>query len=205
MMSAVAVLLAFPAMHFLLQTVWWRTLIGCFLGGLLLIVCRAAFKKRWLSVGFHLGMMFVLIGGWITADYAKEQHLILTDCTYAPHEFRQCLVEGDRVMLHAFEIPTYPNGMPQQYRSHLIFPEGVRTVEVNAPLRRKGWTYYQMSYDCVAGFYGESVYRTMLVARKDPGVAVTFCGYLVLTLSALALAIRETLRRPRPTLTEENV
>ncbi len=54
---------------------------------------------------------------------------------------------GDEVVaLETFTIDRYSNGMPSQYRTTLRFPEGAYELSVNQPLRRKGRTYYQISY-----------------------------------------------------------
>lgn len=193
--SAVAIVLAFPSKRPLLQSPWTNGILLAFLVCLGGVTLRALWRKRWVSALFHLGTMLIVIGGGLTAGYAKEGQLIFTDASYAPLEYRQCLIDGDRVALHSFEVPTYPDGMPKQYITHLVFPEGTRTVSVNAPLRRKGWTYYQMSYQQVEGYYGEPVYNTILTVRKDPGATVTFCGYGTVILAAFLLALRETARR----------
>ena len=101
---------------------------------------------------------------------------------------------GDRVALESFEIETYPNGMPKQYRTRLYFPEGVREVSVNHPLRRKGYTYYQMSYAQAFDPYGRPVWQTILSVRKDPGVPFVFAGYGLLALATLLVAIRSEVR-----------
>ena len=195
--SAAAIVFAFPGTRPYLVGAWTNAILLVFLLVLTATGIQALFKKRWLSTFFHLGAALILIGGGLTASHAKEGHIVFTDALYAPIEYRQCLIDGDRVALHSFEIPTYPNGMPRQYITRLAFPEGLRTVKVNAPLRRKGWTYYQMSYQQVVGDYGEPLLNTILTVRKDPGATITFCGYATLILAAFAMAIRETFRRHR--------
>lgn len=196
-LSAMAIVLAFPATRGLLLTRWTDMAMLALLACLGCTTLRALWRKRWLSALFHLGAALLIVGGGLTAGYAKEGQIIFTDAPYAPPEYRQCLIDGDRVALQAFEMPIYPDGMPQQYITHLIFPEGTRTVSVNAPLRRKGWTYYQMSYQEVEGYYGEVVFNTILTVRKDPGVPFTFSGYGVIILAAFALAIREMVQNTR--------
>lgn len=196
-LSVMAIVLAFPSARTLLQSQWLNGILLALLICLGGITLRALFRKRWLSALFHLGTMAIIIGGGITAGYTKEGQIIFTDASYAPPEYRQCVIDGDRIALHSFEMPTYPDGMPQQYITHLMFPEGMHTVSVNAPLRRKGWTYYQMSYQQVEGYYGEPVFNTILTVRKDPGANITFCGYALLILAAFAQAIRTTIRHQR--------
>lgn len=192
-LSAMAIVLAFPAMRGLLASSWTD---GVMLGLLLLLgelSLDALLRKRWMSALVHLGAALIIVGGGLTAGKAKEGQIVFTDAAYAPPEYRQCIIGGDRVALHSFEMPTYPDGMPKQYITHLIFPEGIRTVSVNAPLRRKGYTYYQMSYQQVEGYYGEPIYNTVLTVRKDPGATFTFWGYGCIVVAAFALAFRESL------------
>lgn len=193
-LSVMAIVLAFPSARSLLHSQWVNGILLALLVCLGYITLRALFRKRWLSALFHLGTMAIIIGGGITAGYTKEGQIIFTDAPYAPPEYRQCIIDGDRVALQSFEMPTYPDGMPKQYITHLIFPEGIQTVSVNAPLRRKGWTYYQMSYQQVEGYYGEPVFNTILTVRKDPGATLTFCGYALIILAAFAQAIHTTMR-----------
>ena len=102
------------------------------------------------------------------------------------------MIGGELVTLDSFTIEKYPNGMPKQYRTVLLFPEGERhEISVNHPLKRKGFTYYQMSYSQGADPYGEPVWVTHLTLRRDPGAPVTFAGYGLLVLAALGLAVRE--------------
>ena len=193
-LSALAILFAFPGTHTFLKTPLTNGILLLLLGVLLFTTGRALINRRWLSALFHCGAGLVIIGGGITAGYAQDGQVLLTDSTYAPPEYRQFLLEGERIALHSFDILTYDNGMPKQYVSRLVFPDGVHEISVNAPLRRKGWTFYQMSYQTQEGPYGEPIFSTVLTLRKDPGVGFTFCGYGTLVLAAILLAIRETCR-----------
>lgn len=192
-LSAMAIVLAFPATRSILTSSWTNGVMLCTFVVVGELVLDALWRKRWISALIHLGVALIIMGAGITAGQTKEGQIVFTDADYAPAEYRQCIVGGERVALHSFEMPTYPDGMPQQYITHLIFPEGTKTVSVNAPLRRKGYTYYQMSYQQVEGYYGEPIYNTILTVRKDPGAKFTFWGYGCVIVAAFALAIRESL------------
>lgn len=194
-LSAWAIVFAFPQTHFLLRTPITNGVLLTFIVVLIATTIRALWLKRWISALFHLGASLVIVGGGITAGYAKEGHVTLIDALDAPIEYRQFMLDDERVALHSFEIATYPDGMPQQYTSRLVFVDGVREVSVNAPLRHKGWTYYQMSYQKVFDPYGNPVLSTLLTVRKDPGVPFTFSGYAILVLAAFLLALRESFMR----------
>jgi hypothetical protein len=192
-----AIVFAFPKTHAWLTSAWSNGALLAILAGLVVTTGAALLNKRWLSALFHCGAAFIIVGGGLTAGYTKEGQVTLTDYTYAPFEYRQFLLEGERIALHSFEVPTYPNGMPRQYISHLVFPEGTKTVSVNHPLKRNGWTFYQMSYQKDPGYYGEPVFSTILTLRKDPGYPYTFCGYGLIIVAAFAFALRETCKRSK--------
>ena len=200
-----AIVFAFPQTHRWLQSTWTNTILLALLAGLVITTLAAGLRKQWISALFHCGAALVIVGGGVTAGYTKEGQVTLTDYAYAPFEYRQFLLEGERISLHSFEVPTYDNGMPRQYISRLLFPEGVKTLSVNAPLRRNGWTFYQMSYQQDPGYYGEPVFSTILTLRKDPGWPYTVCGYGILILAAFAQAIRVTYQRTRAQRLEKTV
>lgn len=193
-LAALAAALAFPRLHGALRsaaayaTLW--ALLAAFVG----VALRALWRRRWLSALFHAGAAAAIVGGGVTAGYAKEWQVGLVDSPIAPPEYRQRVIGGDVVALCAFTIETYPDGMPRQYRTRLLFPEGEREVAVNAPLRRKGFTYYQMSYSKAYDPYGRQVWQTHLTVRRDPGVPITFAGYGAVVLAAALMAVREVRR-----------
>ena len=189
-----SIALAFPRTHWLLRTPLANGIALLLLVAVSVVCLVALWKRRWVSALFHAGAVLVIIGGGLTAGYAQEGELALLDSPIAPTEYRQRVVGGDRVALESFEIETYPNGMPKQYRTRLYFPEGVREVSVNHPLRRKGYTYYQMSYAQAFDPYGRPVWQTILTVRKDPGVPFVFVGYGLLALATLLVAIRSEVR-----------
>ncbi len=190
-LAAVAAALAFPSLHGVLRT-WGANAV---LWGLLLtlaaVAVRAVWRRRWVSALFHAGAAAVIVGGALTAWRAKMWQVGLVDSPLAPPEYRQRMIGGERVTLGSFTIDTYPDGMPRQYRTRLIFPDGEREVSVNRPLRRNGFTYYQMSYSKAYDPYGRQVWQTYLTVRRDPGVPVTFAGYGALALAAVLMAVRE--------------
>ena len=191
LLAATAAVLAFPHLHGVLRSTAPYATLWALLAAFVAVTLRALCRRRWLSALFHAGVAAVIVGGGVTAGYAKEWQVGLVDSPIAPPEYRQRMIDGDLVALSAFIIETYPNGMPRQYRTRLLFPEGEREVAVNAPLRRKGLTYYQMSYSKAYDPYGRQVWQTHLTVRRDPGVPITFMGYGALVLAAAMMAVRE--------------
>lgn len=191
--------LAFPRAQEAALGTWWLYATAWALLAACGAACVAALcRRRWVSAAFHAGAAAVVVGAGLTAGQARNWEIGLVDSPIAPPEYKTWRTEGkpdgDPVELVSFAIDTYGNGMPRQFRTRLRFPEGVREVSVNAPLRRKGLTYYQMSYGRAWDPYGRQVWQTFLRVRKDPGAPVTFAGYGLLAAAALAMAVREARR-----------
>ena len=190
-LAGVSVVLAFESQRGMLQTAECRVVAWGLLGVFAVLMVWALWRRRWVSALFHGGALAVVVGGALTAGYAKQWEMWLVDSPIAPVEYRQRMIQGERVALERFEVESYPNGQPKQYRTTLRFPEGAREIAVNNPLRRKGLTYYQMSYAQGQDPYGEPVWQTMILVRQDPGWPVVFAGYALLVAAAVAMALRE--------------
>ena len=195
-LAAAAAVLAFPGARAALGTPWANGALLALLLALAVCAVAALARRRWLSALFHAGAVAVIVGGGITAGHAETWQVALVDAPaeITPPEYRRTVVDGDVAELRGFAIETYPDGMPRQYRTRLAFPEGERELSVNRPLRRKGVTYYQMSYSQARDPYGRAWWATHLTLRRDPGAPVAFAGYGLLTLAALGMAIREARR-----------
>ena len=191
-LAGLSIALAFPATHPWLNTLPANLLLWGLLLGLAALTLRALLKRRWTSALFHGGFALVIVGGAITAGYAETRDIGLVDSPIAPPELCQADIGGETVSLERFAIETYPgSAMPKQYRSRLRFPDGaVREVSVNRPLRRNGFTIYQMSYTRGWDPYGNEVFQTILTVRRDPGARWVFAGYGVLAAATLLAAIR---------------
>ncbi|MCX5795540.1 MAG: cytochrome c biogenesis protein ResB [Elusimicrobia bacterium] len=86
-------------------------------------------------------------------------------------------------------------GQVKQFRSEVALLEagwvaGRRAIEVNKPLRWKGYTLYQAGYD------PENPGFSSLLVSRDPGVPVVYAGFLLLTAGLLWTFLRTMRRRP---------
>lgn len=83
----------------------------------------------------------------------------------------------------------------KEFKSKLAVIEGdkvvlKKTIEVNSPLRYKGYTFYQASYD------PEENRWTGLQVVKDPGVGIVYIGFVMLMAGVLQmLGIEPFLKR----------
>ena len=191
-LAVISAILAFPDKTWLLTTpvataICWVLLIGSVIAAVWALVCR-----RWTWAFFHAGLACIVVGGALTAAHAEVRDLTLTASEYARAADRQTMVEGDIVTLKSFRIERYPNSMmPKQYYSVVAFPEGEYEISVNHPLRRKGLTYFQHSWDKTQTPYGDIVLWTVLRVRRDIGAPVVFIGYGLIVLGALLRAVWE--------------
>ena len=86
-------------------------------------------------------------------------------------------------------------GRIKQFRSEVAILEGGwiaarRSLEVNNPLRWKGYTLYQAGYD------PENPGFSNLLVSHDPGVPVVYAGFLLLTAGLTWTFLRGMRRRP---------
>jgi cytochrome c biogenesis protein len=75
----------------------------------------------------------------------------------ALYDTREILDLGFVVRCNSFAIDFYPNGMPKEYTSSLTILENgqelfTQEIEVNSPLKHKGITFYQSSYEAYQDF-----------------------------------------------------
>jgi ResB protein required for cytochrome c biosynthesis len=73
-----------------------------------------------------------------------------------------------------FNVAYYPNGAPKDYKSSLaIFEDGkevlTKIIEVNHPLKYKGFTFYQESFGEATDQRGEITLRVRKKRSKEPG------------------------------------
>lgn len=96
------------------------------------------------------------------------------------------------IHLDKFELERYAGSqMPAMYRSEVtVIDTGSRekhsvTIEMNRPLRYKGWSFFQSSYSSSGG---RNV--SILAASKDPGKPIVYIGSILLVIGTAILAIQ---------------
>ena len=113
------------------------------------------------------------------------------------------LVELDfDVTLHKFIMESYDDGSPRRFASDVtVAPregggEVSGTVEVNKPLRYRGWKIYQHDYDAAEGRY------SVLELVRDPWLWAVYAGIFMMLAGAVCLMF---FMAPRPVKEEEAV
>ena len=142
----------------------------------------------------HLGLFLALICGALGAPDVQQLQMTVFDD--APQQ-RAMDKEGYgyewdlSVELHRFTVDYYEDGMPRRFASDISvhLPDGRtidRTVEVNRPLKVKGWKIYQYGYDVQRG--PESRYSVFLLVR-DPWLPGVYLGFFLMLAGALSLIV----------------
>lgn len=121
-------------------------------------------KGKWSRTGVyivHASILFIFFGaaigyfngfkGSVTIPETMERDSIVL---FDSKEIKQL---GFTVRCNSFAIDFYPNGMPKEYTSNLTILENgaeilTRDIEVNGPLKYKGITFYQSSYQPYSDF-----------------------------------------------------
>lgn len=151
----------------MLKSQGWQTRSSAYEQGRII----AAQKGAWSRVGVYIvhASILVIFAGAIVGHFfgfkgsvmipeTKQAAKIYTPETQTPIDL------GFAVRCDMFEIEFYDNGMPKEYRSRLTVLENgkevvVKDIEVNHPLKYRGITFYQSSYEG---------YRDFLITLTDP-------------------------------------
>ncbi|MFV0438963.1 MAG: cytochrome c biogenesis protein ResB [Desulfopila sp.] len=118
----------------------------------------AAQKERWSRIGVyvvHSSILVIFAGAFIGSFFGYKGSVLIpetkaTDTIYS--STTQAPIDlGFTVRCDHFEIEFYENTMPKDYRSRLTVLENgkevlVKDIEVNHPLKYRGVTFYQSSY-----------------------------------------------------------
>jgi len=106
----------------------------------------------------HLSIVLIILGGFIGKIWGFQGHVVIPEgeavnrLEVAGHGESRTL--DFAVQLDKFQILSYPDGTPREYRSELTFIKEGRevfkgTCRVNDPLKYEGLSFYQASYQTV--------------------------------------------------------
>ncbi|NIA04391.1 MAG: cytochrome c biogenesis protein ResB [Proteobacteria bacterium] len=147
-------------------------------------------KGAWSRFGVYLvhsSILIILVGAIIGSptfarkffhapNFAFKGSVMLpegkaTNFVYSSQNGREIPL-GFTVRCDHFDIEYYSNGMPKDYRAKLtVIDHGKvvlqRDIEVNNPLRYKGITFYQASYQPYPSFIVQLTNKKTGVAKKD--------------------------------------
>lgn len=167
-------------------------------------LCRSWQRLHFGSKMLHLAMPIMLCGALTSHLTATSGSMELSAGAQPTHGFftpdNKVAHLPFAVRLDSCEIPRHPKTQqPTDFISHLQIssPDSNNfsaKVSMNRVLRHKGWRIYQTEM---------STHRSVLTVYHDPwGIAITYCGYLLLLIGAMASllhrhgAFRTLLRHP---------
>lgn len=165
------------------------TLLVCLFINLFLFIINR-FSIRTKSPGtiiIHLSIMLILTGGLVGALWGKRGDMGIRegearDSFYT--ETDNVITESGipfKIRLVDFTLETYEQDESQikDFKSLLEIIEGdsvvlSKTIEVNDPLKYKGFAIYQANYN------PEDLAWSGLHIKKDPGIGIVYAGFILL-------------------------
>lgn len=134
---------------------------------------------RWRFMLLHAGLLIALVSGYVGAPDRSE----VTLKVFADND----VYERSDIRLLDFQLDTYDNGSPSEYRAFMEIDGREVTLKVNHPYsRRFGEDIYLTGYDVVAG--ADSDYCVIQIV-KDPWRYGVVSGIVMMILGAVLLFI----------------
>lgn len=173
-----------PDVH--LYSHWWFTLLMAVVAiAAIASVVQGKMWRRPPLLMVHLSVAIILLGGGLTTWTGLHGNLKLM-----PGQPSSLFVDGDRqhhlpfsLTLDQFEVIPYAGtNTPMDFVSHVSIDGQSYEISMNHILRHRGYRFYQADYDTDGS-------STLSVAHDPWGIAVTYCGYLLLLLGLLGLML----------------
>lgn len=164
---------------------WWFIVILAMLG--LGTLARIVNEKMWQRPSLlltHTSILLILLGGGLTTWVGRHGSVKLmpgvATCEFeTEHSGVKQLPFS--ITLDQFEIISYTGTQsPMDFVSHVTVDGERQTISMNNILRHKGYRFYQEDY-------GDDGSSTLSVSHDPWGIAVTYCGYVMLIAGLLWL------------------
>ena len=133
----------------------WRPKATTLDGARLLVAQKFAWSRIGVYV-VHASILIIFAGAIVGHFFGFKGNIMLPETEKSDSVFlagsQQKMPLGFTVQCDSFAIEFYDNGMPKEYRSRLTILEDTKPVltqdiEVNIPLKYRGITFYQSSYE----------------------------------------------------------
>ena len=111
------------------------------------------------------------------------------DRVYALGYLNKTYELGFDLKLIDFRLKKYQgDAKAKSYESEVQFEDQVKVISMNKPLKHKGWTFYQSSFE--EGKEGEEPVVSILSVNRDPGRPLKYTGSLLIVLGIALLFYR---------------
>ncbi len=141
----------------------------------------------------HIGLLMLLIGGSINLLSEQEGSVMLKPG-------KHITLEEYKIILDDFKFIKYNNGAPKDWISTVTVTKGSevliekRDIEVNKPLRFKGYGIFQSRYKIIPTKDGERLYTGLLI-KKEPAYYLNLIALIVMLLGLSITYIHKFLKR----------
>ncbi|MFU8818376.1 MAG: cytochrome c biogenesis protein ResB [Desulfurivibrio sp.] len=146
----------------ILQDAGWKTAARDRDGGTLLFAQKGAWSRLGAYM-IHTSILFIFLGALVGSTFGYKASIFFPEGETVGHVFdrntQKPIPLGFELHCESFEIVYYPNGMAREYRSDVVItdPEKLTapwrtSIRVNHPLKHRGLTFYQSSYEPMKEF-----------------------------------------------------
>lgn len=161
----------------------WRFIVLLILLWCSIFICtlkRLKFKPQaFPTIITHLGLLIILAGAFLTGILGEKGFMII----YEKHN-QDTYIDADnkfktldfKIYLDDFSLKDFRSKVVILNQDKEILKEN---IEVNRPLKYKGYSFYQTSYD------QDNFKWTGLDVVRDPGVPFVWCGFILLNLGVI--------------------
>lgn len=188
--------------HTMVYGAWWFQLLWAVVAASAIwTFCTQKLWRRWLVLGFHLSLILVLVGGFLTAQTRQKGILHLRQ-----GEEIQAFVDNEKhvrhfsfsVCLDTFFIQPYPHtATPQDFVSRITVTDKKSNearnstgeerlqavISMNRIFHHDGYRFYQTSYD-------PDGHGSWLTVTYDPwGTPVAYAGFLLFGLFGVMMLL----------------
>ena len=178
---------------------WFVAMLFVFAATTFYSIFKTKLWKRPLVFAMHLSLIVILLGGFLSYTTSRNGSVhVTTDTpavTYSQDENQMNFPFN--VNLKKFDIVYYPGTMSHaDYVANImltdangnILKEG--TISMNNILKYNNFRFFNEDFD-------EDLNGCTLMVQHDPyGIAVTYCGYLILSISMLLMFIKRITGKP---------
>lgn len=151
----------------IMEKAGWKTQSAEKEGGTLLFSQKGAWTRLGVII-VHVSILVIFVGSLIGNFFGFKASVMIpegssTDKVYASTDTHEPIqLDGFTVRCDQFDLTYYDTGMPSDYISKLTVVNAdnstfTQIIEVNEPMKHKGLTFYQSSYQAIEGQFSARI------------------------------------------------